>query len=301
MPPTKVGVRSPTSSGRRRDRASWLRLVATAGREAVRRLFKSEDFVYASAIAYYALISLFHFLMFAASVLRRVTDSEAERQAVGDLILQFFPEQVDLVSDQLERVASAGVGFEIVATLVIAWAALGVFRVISRAVNYAWDLEDPPGLLRNHLMAFAMLLASGLLLVAALGWVSVVGLVRSSWFAELIEVVPGLDGPGVFTTRWPATVALVVVVGLIHFFVPAAKVRLRDVWLGAVITGLLWQMALNGFSWYLAEVANFSVHGSIATAVTFLVWVYASAVIFLFGVEFSAAWVRLQGASRTRL
>ena len=135
-------------------------------------------------------------------------------------------------------------------------------RVISRAVNYAWDLKDPPGLLRNHLMAFAMLLASGLLLVAALGWVSVVGMVRSSWFAEFIEVVPGLDGPGVFTTRWPATVALVVVVGLIHFFVPAAKVRLRDVWLGAVITGLLWQMALNGFSWYLAEVANFSVHGS---------------------------------------
>ena len=39
----------------------------------------------------------------------------------------------------------------------------------------------------------------------------------------------------------------------------------------------------------------------IATVVTFLVWIYASSVIFLFGVEFSAAWVRLQGVSRARL
>jgi membrane protein len=105
----------------------------------------------------------------------------------------------------------------------------------------------------------------------------------------------------VFSIRWPATITLMVVVGLIHFFVPATKVRLRDVWVGSILTGLLWQLALNVFSWYLAEVANLSIHGSIATVVTFLLWIYVSAVIFLLGVEFSAAWVRLQGARRATL
>ena len=301
MPPTKAGVRSTTSSARRPSLRSWLSLFAAAGRQAVIRLFRSEDFTYASSIAYYALISLFPFLLFAASVVRRFTDSVAERAAVADIVLQFFPDRVDLVSAQLDRMASASRGFELVATVVIIWAALGVFRVISRAVNHAWNLENPPGIFRDQLMGFAMLIASGMLLVLAIGWVGVVEMARSSWFANVIEVMPMLDLTAVFSSRWPATIALMVVVGLIHFFVPAAKVRLHDVWVGSIITGLLWQLALNMFSWYLADVANLTIHGSIATVVTFLLWIYVSAVIFLFGVEFSAAWARVQGERRATL
>ena len=59
-----------------------------------------------------------------------------------------------------------------------------------------------------------------------------------------------------------------------------------------MVTGLLWQLGLTGFSWYLREVSDLSLHGSIATVVTFLFWVYTSAVIFLFGVEFTAEWIR---------
>ena len=276
----------------------WLQLTCDAARQATVRLFKSEDFIYASSIAYYALISLFPCLLFAVMVVGRFTDSESERAALGELVLQFVPDQVDLVSAELDRIASVGLGFGVVATIVIGWAALGVFRVISRSVNYAWDLEEPPGFLHNQLMAFVMLLASGVLLVLSLAWISVVEMVRSSWFSEVLEVIPTLAVPAVFLSRLPATATLVVVVGLIHYFVPATKVRLRDVWAGAVLTGVLWHLALSGFSWYLAEVANLSVHGSIGTVVAFLVWVYVSSVIFLFGVEYSAAWVRLQGVTR---
>ena len=80
----------------------------------------------------------------------------------------------------------------------------------------------------------------------------------------------------------------------VHYFVPATKVRLRDVWPGAILTGLLWHAAVVGFSWYLAEFANLTVHGSLTTVMTFLFWVYVSAVVFLYGVEFTAAWVRVR-------
>ena len=139
-----------------------------------------------------------------------------------------------------------------------------------------------------------MLLASGVLLLLAMAWVSVVGMVQSSWFARLLEVLLALDATAVFSSRCPATVALIVVVALVHHFVPAEKVRFRDVWMGAEATGVMWHVAVTAFSWYLADLADLSVHGSIATIVTFLFWVYISAVIFLYGVEFSVAWVRLQ-------
>ena len=65
------------------------RFGAAAGRAFV-RLGRSEDLTYASSIAYYALVSLFPFLLFAASVLGRFTADDADRAAVVDFVLRFF-------------------------------------------------------------------------------------------------------------------------------------------------------------------------------------------------------------------
>jgi len=61
-----------------------------------------------------------------------------------------------------------------------------------------------------------------------------------------------------------------------------------------VLTGLLWRGALAGFSWYVRDMSRFNVHGSIAAVVAFLVWVYISAVILLFGAQVTAAYARLR-------
>ncbi len=94
--------------------------------------------------------------------------------------------------------------------------------------------------------------------------------------------------------HWATTALFILVVGLVFYFVPNAKVRFRDVWVGAVLTGLLWRAALAGFSAYVRDLSRFSVHGSIAAVVVFLLWVYISAVILLYGVEVTAANARLR-------
>ena len=98
-----------------------------------------------------------------------------------------------------------------------------------------------------------------------------------------------------FVVRYAATFMLIVVVGLVYYFVPNAKVRFRDVWPGAILTGLLWHVALEGFSFYVRDMSRFNlVHGSIAAVIVFLIWVYTSAVVLLYGVEFTAAYARLR-------
>jgi membrane protein len=95
--------------------------------------------------------------------------------------------------------------------------------------------------------------------------------------------------------RSATTLLFIVVVGLVYYFVPNAKVRFRDVWIGALLTGLLWKGALEGFSWFLRDMTRFSrVNGSIAAVVAFLIWVYTQAVILLYGVEFTAWYARLR-------
>jgi membrane protein len=98
-----------------------------------------------------------------------------------------------------------------------------------------------------------------------------------------------------FAVQWASTALFIAVVGIIFYFVPNAKVRFRDVWVGAVVTGLLWRGALFGFSWYVRDMSRFNhIHGSIAAVVVFLIWIYTSAVLLLYGVEVTAANARLR-------
>ena len=86
-------------------------------------------------------------------------------------------------------------------------------------------------------------------------------------------------------------------VALVFYFIPNTKVRFRDVWPGAILVGVLWRIALRLFSWYAADLATWNViHGSIAAVVVFLLWIYVSAVILIYGVEMTASYARLQDA-----
>ena len=140
-----------------------------------------------------------------------------------------------------------------------------------------------------------MLLVAGLILVFALLLVSASQIVAASFFADVLARFPGLFVLRSFAVRHVTTTLFIVVVGFVYYFVPNAKVRFRDVWIGALVTGLLWKGVFEGFSWYMRDMTRFTrVNGSIAAVVVFLVWVYTQAVILLYGAEFTAAYARLR-------
>ncbi|MGE0445139.1 MAG: YihY/virulence factor BrkB family protein, partial [Vicinamibacterales bacterium] len=92
-----------------------------------------------------------------------------------------------------------------------------------------------------------------------------------------------------------ATIILIGGVGLVFYYIPNAKTRFRDVWVGAILTGVLWRAAFDGFAWYVAANSRLTqIQGSIATVVVFLLWIYVSAVILMYGVEFTASYARLR-------
>ena len=187
------------------------------------------------------------------------------------------------------------VGLGIAGSLVIVWTALGVFRAVSSAVNHAWNVETRRSFLRHQASAFLMLVAAGVVMLAALLVVGVAEMVATTWFGRVLDEAPGLAQVTHTVLRYPATLLLIVVVALILYFVPNTTVRLGDIWLGAVLTGVLWRLALDAFSWYLG-LGALSVHGSVAAIVVFLLWIYISAVILIYGVEFTAAYARLRRA-----
>ena len=272
-----------------------LRLTLLAIWRGVIGVYNSEDLTFASSIAYYTLLSLFPFFLLAVSVLGSVTSDPGDRAATLEFVLRYFPRQFEFVTTQLDAMQQNTVPLGIAGTLLMIWAAMGVFGAITSAVNHAWGVEKQPSYLKHKLISFIMLVAASLLLLAGLVLVSAINVVEARWFAVVASRVPQVAVLHHFALRWTSTVVFILVVGLIFYFVPYAKVRFRDVWVGAVVTGLLWRAALFGFSWYVHDLSRFSkLHGSIAAVVVFLVWIYISAVLLLYGVEVTAANARLR-------
>jgi membrane protein len=257
--------------------------------------YNSDNLTYAASIAYYALLSLFPFSMLALAILGSATADEGSRNAVLEFVLRYFPSQFDFITTQLDSFRAHTVTFGIFGTLALIWGALGVFGAVTTAVNYAWGVEKTRSYWSHKLFSFLMMIVAGLLLVAALLLISASQVVGASWFAGVLRRFPGLLVLRSLAIRNATTAIFIIVVGLVFYFVPNAKVRFRDVWIGAFITGLLWKGALVGFSWYMSDMSRFTrVNGSIAAVVVFLVWVYLQAVILLYGVEFTAAYARLR-------
>ena len=273
-----------------------IRLTFLAIWRGVLGFYNSDDLTFASSIAYYSLLSLFPFFLLVFSILGSVTANPADRAAILEFILRYFPRQFEFVTTQLDSMQQARTQLGVAGSFLMIWAAMGVFGAITSAVNHAWGVDKQPSYLKHKLISFVMLVASSLLLLIGLVLVSAVTLAEAHWFAVVASRSPvELAVLHHFVVRWASTAVFIAVVGLVFYFVPNAKVRFRDVWVGAVVTGLLWRGALFGFSWYVRDLSRFSnVHGSIAAVVVFLVWIYISAVLLLYGVEITAANARLR-------
>jgi len=278
------------------DRAG--RGTILAGRAAWRGIFEffdSHNLTFAASIAYYTLLSLFPFLLLVVTILSRLfVSGEATERNLVSILSDAVPPQLDFVFVQVRALAAEPLNLSLAGTLVALWGAMGVFGAVTSAVNHAWGVERSPGFLRKRLISLVMMLAAGSLAVIALLLMSFTEVTEAGWYVGLLDELPALSPVARTLIDNASMLIFIGVAGLIYYYVPNTPVRLRDVWFGAGLSGVLWRLAFEGFVWYLRDLSRFSVHGSVTAVVVFLLWVYLSAVILLYGVEVTAAYARLR-------
>jgi len=150
-------------------------------------IYHSDDLTFAASIAYYSLLSLFPFFLLLLSVIAGVTSSEVDRQEVLGFVLRYFPRQFDFVTLQLNAMQGARRQLGVAGSILLVWAAMGVFGAVTSAVNHAWGVEKQPSYFKHKMISFVMLAMASLLLLAALALVSAINVVGSSWFAAVLE------------------------------------------------------------------------------------------------------------------
>jgi membrane protein len=258
--------------------------------------------VMSRSIAYYALFSLFPLLLVLMSIASFVLASGEAQQLVVDLVEQYMPAVADLVEVNIEQILQAQSTVGILALVGLLWSASGVFTAIYRAVNRAWGNPKSELFWAEKLYGLAVVLAFGLLLVGTTFYSTIVSVVQS-WQLPLLGWEPLAD-PGVDRLKDWLSALLPILVSVVTFTVlyrtvPRNRVTWRDVWLGGLMAGLVWEAARRLFTWYLANLASYSlIYGSVEAIIAFLLWAYLSAMIVLLGAEFTAQYSQWRQAGR---
>lgn len=252
----------------------------------------------AASVSYFALFSLFPLAIVTVAVYGLFLGGEEARQRVVEFVLDRVP--LDRVEGSrglrqaLSSVTGNATAFGLVGMAALIFSASALMGAIRGVVNTAWDVSDfrPP--LLGWLLDVVLVFGLGLVVTLSTGLTVLTRLVVSAG-AELQDAL-GLAGwglPRLLLTLGQVTPVLVsfVVFAFIYRVIPAADVRLRDVWPGALLAALGFELVKVGFSFYLANFARYgAVYGSLGTVVAFLVFVFLAANVMVLGAEAASQW-----------
>lgn len=244
-----------------------------------------------AAISYYVLLSIFPLAIFLVAISGLVLrDDELRAQAVDEIVslLSLQPDAADSIASTLEGVASAQSVLGFLGLIGLVWTSSALMGAVRGAFSTIWGVQRRP-FLRAKALDILLVLGVGLLVTLSLALTIVAQGVRRLSDGASDSVGP--LGAGAHAIGWlsgtAAPVAITFVVFLVAYrVIPAAKPPLRDIWPGALLGALAFELLKVGFSFYLANFASYNViYGSLGAVIAFMVFVYLSANLLLFGAE----------------
>jgi membrane protein len=254
----------------------------------------------AAAISYYALLSLFPLLILLVSLLGIFLRSSSLQKDLVDQVLDVLPLAQDKGADEVWRavraVAGVSVPLSLVGLLGSAWSASAMFGAIRTSLNAAWGGGSRGSVIGRKLLDLGMVGGVGVFFLLSIG---ATALLRTTQEASSDLLGPLSHDPFFFWRAVSFAVPALLSLGAfaaLYRFVPSAPVKMAGVWAGAATATVLFELAKNGFSYYLANFGRYDlVYGSLGAVVTFLVGLYLSAAVLLFGAEVASEYPKVMG------
>jgi membrane protein len=264
----------------------WLGVFGRAAYD----VFEPDSSQAAAAIAYFTLISLFPLTLFTIAIASVWLDPQLVE---GDVVqrLEFVaPALGQLLGQNIERIVierSSATGFAVITLL---WSGSTIFHAITRSLDTIWEVGKRRPVWRHRGLALVTALTLSIILLM----VSLVGSTVATVLNTLVSA-PIRTFYSALSHLFPPILS-VLLFGLLYYFLPHTKITVRDITAGALVGGLLWELAKRGFLHFVANYLSLSnlVYGSVATLIAFLAWAYISSIIFLFGAHLNVGYRRLR-------
>jgi membrane protein len=241
-----------------------------------------------AALAYYSVFSLGPLLLIVTAVAGLIWGADAARGSIVTEFRGLLGESGSQVIQAMLQGASSSVAggwSAVVGVTLLLVAAVGVVVQLKDALNTIFEVSEPknPGAawyVKVYGGAFAGILALGFLLSVSL--IMSAGLAAfSTWLTDsagealLMSIANFCLSLGLLTLLF----------AMLFKWLPDERLEWRDVWVGGLITALMFNLGKSAIAWYIGTQGLETTYGAAASVVVLLVWVYYSAQIVLFGAE----------------
>jgi membrane protein len=276
-------------------------------REAFERFLKHNASLLAGALAFYALLALAPGLYFIVAVAGAIIGrSEASVEVIAWAMQLLGPGGATLISGVLDH-DSLRSSFATIAGVTSLFVGVsGAFGALQDALNLIWEVPQTE---RGYIKQFFFKRLVSFLAVAIAGMLLLIALLTGATISAMAKTMPqALPATELLlqAANFGISFALVTVLfAMLYRILPDAWVAWRDVWTGAAVTALLFSIGKTLIGLYLGHSSSSTPFGAAGSVVVFLLWVYYSAQIFLFGAEFTEVYAVARrtppGASRIPL
>jgi membrane protein len=185
-----------------------------------------------------------------------------------------------------------------VSLIILIIGATGIFGEIQDSINQIWGLKSKPktGLIKmllNRLISFSLIISLGFLLMVSL----LLNTVVDALSKQLMKL---LNGNGVYVIDIVNNCIMFILIsflfGIIFKVLPDARIKWKDVTVGAVCTAVLFMVGKFCIGFYLGHSNLGSIYGTAGSIIIVMLWVYYSAVILYFGAEFTKVYAKHFGS-----
>ncbi len=172
-----------------------------------------------------------------------------------------------------------------------------IFAEIQDSINIIWGLKPKPnkGLIKlvlNRLLSFSMILVLGFLLMVSLllnaMLTTFIEKLKSLFTEQIVKFFFIFDYLFVFTV-------ITLLFASIFKVLPDARIKFRDVVIGAMVTAGLFMPGRLLIDYYMKNVADLSTYGAAGSVIVILLWVYYTSIILYLGAEFTQVYVTKRG------
>ncbi|MEQ9672069.1 YihY/virulence factor BrkB family protein [Coleofasciculus sp. G2-EDA-02] len=254
----------------------------------------------AAALAYYTVFSLAPLLIIAIAIAGSIFGPEAAR---GEIVQQIQglvgTEGAKVIETAIENANQPNISniASIISIIVLLFGASGVFAQLQDALNTVWGVQPKPGrpvkgFLQKRLLSFSIVLGVGFLLLVSL----IISAVLSAVINYASDLLLGMEFLWSLL-NWGLSLSVITLLfAMMYKFLPDVKISWSDVWIGAIITAILFTIGNSLIGMYLGRGGFASTYGAAGSLVVFLAWVYYSAQILFLGAEFTQVYARKFGA-----
>jgi len=262
---------------------------------------EDEPFELAAALSYYTLFSLAPLIIIAIAVAGFAFGRDAAQNqivaALQGVIGQESAQAVQGVVENASKQPKTGIVSTVVGVVALIFGAGGVVGQLQISLNKVWGVAPKPGqgvwgFIRQRFLSFAMVLGIGFLLLVSLA-VSAFVTGVTTWMGGLLGgvqfIIHALD-------LLVSFVFITALFAMIYKFLPDVHIQWRDVWIGAVITSLLFTIGKFLIGFYIGSSAVSSTYGAAGSLITVLLWVYYSSLIVFLGAELTQVYATEYGS-----